>query len=87
MSKLSKWLDENVTHSTERKENIAAAREQMAFYTEQKNKLTQQENETNAQKAIEQQKINAKQARQLRNKHRSPGFMEPANNGITETLG
>ena len=91
MSKISRFIDKNITLRSERKRalqsTIESANEQINFFKSQQqlaqdtvNKL---QNETN----VERRKIQEKQIRQLRRSFRSPGFLEDVSTGIKDTLG
>lgn len=80
MSKLSKFIDENVTHSSARRnaENQAmqAAAEQISFYQTQKDELHKENERITAAKEKERKSIAEKQIRALKRHYRAPGFME-----------
>ncbi len=86
MSKLSKWIDTNVTHKSAAKEQMQAAREQISLYQQQKEQLHTEASRVAAEKDMERQKIHAKQIRALRRNFRSPGFMQ-ASTDVSQTLG
>ena len=70
--------------------NMAAAKEQIDFYHQQKDELHKQNDALSKQKHIEQQKINEKQIRAMRRNYRTPGFMDSASSApgaIKDQLG
>lgn len=73
--------------AAERRQSMYAAREQMELYQEQKRQLQAESERINKAKVIEQRKLHEKQIRSLRRAYRSPGFMQPAQNELSDTTG
>ncbi len=93
MSRLTKWVDENVTHSSARKKledaNMKAIQDQMDFYNEQKETMHKEADRISREKDIETRKIQEKQIRALRHNFRRPGFMnsQPQTPDVNSQLG
>jgi len=65
-------------HSADKRANMYASREQMNFYQQQKEALNSKSSELSQQRAMETQKVHAKQIRGLRNSYRRrSGLMSP----------
>ena len=77
-------------HSADRRANMAAAKEQLDFYKEQKETMHKASEDLAKEKNLEREKINAKQIRSLRRNFRrgSSGFMgSTPGNEVKDTLG
>lgn len=96
MSKLSKWLKKaeraisNVIphqHSADRRAANQAVAEQIDYYQKQKEELAKESKRVEDERTAEKQKISEKQIRSARRAYRSPGFMDEASTGYSDTLG
>ena len=96
MSKLSKGLKKiekkisNIiphAHSAQTRAEMAAAKEQLDYYQQQKETLKKETERADAQREQERKKLHAKQIRTLRRNYSSGGFMEGPNTGESDQLG
>lgn len=96
MSKLSKWLNKaesaisNVIphqHSADRRAANQAVAEQIDYYQKQKEEIAKESKRVEEDRAQEKTKIAEKQIRSARRAYRSPGFMDEASSGYSDTLG
>ena len=88
MSKLSRWIDKNVTHASSTRATMQAAAEQIDFYQKQKDLMQAENAKINEEKKIENQRIHEKQLRTLRRRYSSSRFLDstPSSN-LNSTLG
>lgn len=96
MSKLSKWLKSaeravsNVIphqHSADRRSANQAVAEQIDFYKQQKEAISEEAKRVSDERSEEKRRVAEKQIKSLRRGFRSPGFMDEASTGLTDTLG
>ncbi len=96
MSKLSKWLkkaERGISkaiphqHSADRRAANQAVAEQMDYYQKQKEEISKESKRIEDERTMERQRISEKQIRSARRAYRSPGFMDEANTGYSDTLG
>lgn len=76
MSKLSSWVDKNITHSSDRKREMQAVNEQINLYKQQQQQLHDENERVAKQKDAERVRLHEKQIRSLRRTFRTPGFLE-----------
>lgn len=96
MSKLSKWLKKAERaisnaiphqHSADRRAANQAVAEQIDYYQKQKEEMAKESKRVEDERTAEKQKISEKQIRSARRAYRSPGFMDEASTGYSDTLG
>jgi hypothetical protein len=88
MSKLSRWLDKNVTHKTATRESMQAASEQIDFYKQQKENMQAENTRINEERKVENQRIHEKQLRSLRRRYSSSKFLDNSpSTDLNSTLG
>jgi hypothetical protein len=88
MSKLSRWLDKNVTHKTATQESIEAAAEQIDFYKKQKDNMEKENARITEERKVENQRIHEKQLRSLRRRYSSSKFLDNSpSTDLNSTLG
>lgn len=75
------------THSAERRATMAAAKEQINFYHEQKEELTKARQATETEKTAERSRINEKQIKARQRTYRRGGFMAPPVSEVKNQLG
>jgi uncharacterized protein (DUF3084 family) len=74
-------------HSAQTRAEMAAAKEQLDFYKEQKEAIGKEQERVTQERDTERKKLHEKQIRSMRRSYRSPGFMEGPGDGTADTLG
>lgn len=96
MSGLSKWLkkaERGISnaiphqHSADRRAANEAVAEQIDYYQKSKEQMAAETKRVEADRLTEKKKIAAKQIKSARRSYRSPGFMDEATGGLSDTLG
>jgi hypothetical protein len=87
MSKLSRWVDENVTHKTARREAVEEIAAQRAYYKSQQDLAESELAKATAEEEEQKRRINEKTVRRLRRGHSAPGLMDAPSNEVKENLG
>lgn len=87
MSKLSKWVDDNVTHKTAREKQIQMMNDQMETYRKEQKLIQDERGRLKSEKEEEQRRINEKKIRSMRRQYRSPGFLEEPASAPADKLG
>lgn len=89
LKKAEHWISSKIphTHSSEKRAAMAAAKEQIDFYKQQKEDLIHQREENEQEKSTERARINEKQIRARQRQYRRGGFMAPASSDIKDQLG
>lgn len=87
MSKVSKFIDTNITHSSQRKKAMEAVQEQINFYKNQSAMVQKEIDRVKGEEDASKRRLDEKKVRQLRRKYRSPGFLAEPADGLREKLG
>ena len=87
MSWVSKWIDEHITHSSERREAKERADTQMAEYRRQQGELKAEREKLKAQKEYEAERMQRKQMRRLKAGIRQRSFGTAEMDSTKEALG
>ena len=87
MSWVSKWIDEHITHSSERREAREKADAQMAEYRRQQDELKAEREKLKAQKDYERERMQRKQMRRLKAGIRQRSFGTAEMDSAKEALG
>lgn len=76
MSKLSKFVDKNITHKSAYKSAMKDVKSQMESYATQKESLRKAEEESNLKRSNEERLLREKQIKVMQRSFRRPGFMQ-----------
>lgn len=88
MSKLSRWIDKNITHKTATRQAMQAASEQISFYQQQKAAMEAENARINQEREVERARVHEKQIRALRRRFSSSRFLDaPSSLDTKSTLG
>jgi hypothetical protein len=87
MSWLSRFVDKNITHKTERRKAAEAIQSQIDFYQSQKRMADEEVARIRGEEEAEKRRLDEKKVRVLKRKFRNPGFLEEAVPEMREKLG
>jgi len=87
MSWVSRWIDENVTHSTERRQIRERSERQMAEYEKDRLEMKEEHDRIDAAKKFEKARMDRKMIRRLKGGMRKSGFEENSGVATSDKLG
>lgn len=89
MSKVSRWVDKHVTHSSERRQKLRELNEQIQSYQNLQNKALQDRQKYEAERDAAKRRAEEKEVRARRSRYRMSGFLENvgSDSGTSDTVG
>jgi hypothetical protein len=87
MSWLSKFIDNNVTHSSERREAKERADRQIDEFNKLKNEAKAKSDQLEKEKTFEENRISKNKVRRMRGGNKKSGFLNEAGENVREHLG